>query len=201
MKLIRTIAVLLTMTLLLTPCAGIAESLPLTEEQVAFYRARTEEWEAAYGPCVVWDYQTRAAFSKIYHRFPGDYINRMDPDHPALPVLPENVAVSYEEAVDIAYAALTDYSDRITADYLDGLTLASHYMNLVQNEADKELIEPDFWQMWAIQFFEELPGGEETYVMRCGVQLNAQTGKVVTMTYALDAANDADYDNISVITF
>lgn len=37
--------------------------------------------------------------------------------------------------------------------------------------------------------------------MRCGVQLNAQTGKVVTMTYALDAANDADYDNISVITF
>lgn len=50
MKLIRTIAVLLTMTLLLTPCAGIAESLPLTEEQVAFYRARTEEWEAAYGP-------------------------------------------------------------------------------------------------------------------------------------------------------
>ena len=96
MKLIPTIAVLLTMTLLLTPCAGIAESLPLTEEQVAFYRARTEEWEAAYGPCVVWDYQTRAAFSKIYHRFPGDYINRMDPDHPALPVLPENVAVSYE---------------------------------------------------------------------------------------------------------
>lgn len=159
MKLIRTIAVLLTMTLLLTPCAGIAESLPLTEEQVAFYRARTEEWEAAYGPCVVWDYQTRAAFSKIYHRFPGDYINRMDPDHPALPALPENVAISYEEAVDIAYAALTDYSDRITADYLDGLTLASHYMNLVQNEADKELIEPDFWQMWAIQFFEELPGG------------------------------------------
>ena len=36
MKLIRTIAVLLTMTLLLTPYAGIAESLPLTEEQVAF---------------------------------------------------------------------------------------------------------------------------------------------------------------------
>ena len=48
----------------------------------------------------------------------------MDPDHPALPVLPENVAISYEEAVDIAYAALTDYSDRITADYLDGLTLS-----------------------------------------------------------------------------
>lgn len=125
----------------------------------------------------------------------------MDPDHPALPALPENVAVSYEEAVDIAYAALTDYSDRITADYLDDLTLASHYINLVQNEADKELIEPDFWQMWAIQFFEELPGEEETYVMRCGVQLNAQTGKVVTMTYALDAASDTDYDNISVITF
>ena len=66
MKLIPTIAVLLTMTLLLTPCAGIAESLPLTEEQVAFYRARTEEWEAAYGPCVGWDYQTRAKFIIVF---------------------------------------------------------------------------------------------------------------------------------------
>ena len=112
-----TCLLIITLTVMLPACS----TAELSEEGVLFYQARTEEWEAALGPYHLWNYYQRAMFCSIYHRLPGDYFNPEEPARNAIPTLPPEDVLSYEDALYTAVEFLCSYDVRITEDDLHQL--------------------------------------------------------------------------------
>lgn len=138
-----TCLLIITLTVMLPAC-GTAE---LSEESVLFYQARTEEWEAAFGPYHLWNYCQRAMFCSIYHRLPGDYFNPEETVRSSLPTIPPEEALSYEEALHVAVDFLCSYDVCITEDDLYRLHIASAYvMEFLQIKPDTHVYEGDLEQ-------------------------------------------------------
>ncbi len=88
--------------------SGMAEFVPeyvpftvLALDRVLFYQERTHKWLMAFGNYLLWEYNTRATFSEIYGRIPGDYINDKS-IHDMIPKFSPSDCLTYDEAQGIA---------------------------------------------------------------------------------------------------
>ena len=189
----RFITVFLMAACLLPMKNGTAELAP---ERADFYRARTEEWEHALGDYVRWHYYDRALFCAIYGRRPGDFIN---PEHVQedIPKFPPAECLSYEEALRIAKAFLSDYEPRITEAYLSGLHVGSAYYDFWGNPRNT-VTGTAHAQVWIIQFGEAHASGD--YMVRCDAYIDAVTGRVVCIDIGIDMRYPDDWDHFRTIS-
>ena len=187
-----TCLLIITLTVML-PAYSTAE---LSEERVLFYQARTEEWEAAVGPYYLWNYCQRAMFCSIYHRLPGDYFNPEEPARNAIPTLPPEDVLSYEDALYTAVEFLCSYDVRITKDNLHQLYVASAYYDF-WDDAEYTVTRTEHVQCWFIQFWDLID--IDNHIARCTVYLNAATGAVCSLELGINMKHSEDWENYHTI--
>lgn len=190
----RRLIVLLLILFVLLPAYSSAE---LSEDRAAFYQSRTEEWESALGPYHLWNYYQRAMFCSIYGRLPGDYFSPEHPPRNALPTLPPEDVLTYEEALRIAQDFLCSYDARIAEEYLSQLHIASSYYDF-WDDADHSITRTAHVQCWFIQFW-ELVGSDE--YARCTVYVDGASGRICSIDLGLDMRHPEDWENYRVISF
>ena len=184
---------LLLLALLLAPWAARG----LTEEQVAFFQARTQEWEAVLGPHQLWDYRENAMFVALYDRMPGEYHGSYLPSDETwmiprfFPGLPE--LVPYETALETAKMFLHSYDPlRISMNYLDSLAVGSQYFSYYRSQEGEQ--NARLWQLWYITFLENT---EDGWTKWCSAYINAQNGQVMAIDLGLDRKGpDDEYEHV-----
>ena len=190
----RWMAIVLSAACLMSAPHSKAELAP---DRAAFYQARAQEWEAALGDYVQWNYYERAMFCTIYGRRPGDYLND-EGTHDVIPKFPTDDCIPYEEALKIAKAFLFDYDPRITEAYLSGLHTGSFYYDFWDDTAST-VTGAAHAQVWVIQFGEEHDAGG--YMIRCAAYIDAVTGRVASIDIGRDMIHPDDWDQYHIIHF
>lgn len=182
-------ALLLAFLLILTPC--LAHAGELSSQEISFFKERTAEWEAEFGPSETWNYLTLGMFCTIYHNYPNA---EWEVTPVVLPTLPDiDLNISHQQAVAIAKEFLIDYDSQITESYLEALAMGTRFLNLSANPSESAYCD----RMWIIKFYERINSGE--YLMRCDCYIDAITGKVFMIDLNLNGKNLQDFDDYKII--
>lgn len=182
---------LLALLFMLAPC--FAKAGELSAEEKNYFKEITAEWEWAYGPHKIWDYRTIGLFCQLYKNYPNAETAKEITSLPTLPYTEVNI--SCEEATNIAKAFLMEYDSRITASYLDSMTVGTTFFNLSHTE---ESLSARCDRIWIIKFYENT--GSENYLMKCDAYINADNGQVFMIDLMLDRTNEED-NNCQTIEF
>lgn len=184
-------ALLLAIMLMLTPC--FAQAGELSSQEISFFKERTAEWEAEFGPSETWNYLTLGMFCTIYHNYPNA---EWEVTSVMLPTLPDiDLNISYQQAIAIAKDFLIGYDSQITKSYLEALVMGTRFLNLSSYTDTTSSAYCD--RMWIIKFYEQISSGD--YLMRCDCYVDAETGKVFMIDLNLNGENLQDFDDYKII--
>ena len=145
----------------------LAALITILSASVAFAEedpdAEIREWENKYGDHRMWDYQVNAAFAEQ-----ESWRYAWNPS--MAPMLPDEDAISAEEAEKLAYQLIPQYGSKINTERLESLTcvVSSYY----KPEDDTG----SYWSKngtWVIDFWDTQ--GEELLSM-CTICIDAHTG-------------------------
>ena len=169
--------ILLLLTALITLFSA---SVAFTEEDPD---AVIHKWEEKYGDQRLWDYQINAAFAEQeswrYAWNPSmrpmlpdqDAISAEEAENPSMrPMLPDQDAISAEEAENLAIQFIPQYGSEINAERLESLTCVVSSYRKPENDTGS------YWSTngtWVIDFWDTR--GEEPLSV-CTICIDAHTG-------------------------
>ncbi len=142
------------------------------------------EWEAKYGDQRLWDYQVNAAFAEQESwRYAWNPSMR--------PMLPDQDAISAEEAENLAIQFIPQYGSEINAERLESLTCVVSSYRKPENDTGS------YWSTngtWVIDFW-DTQGNEPLSV--CTICIDAHTGTPSALllpsgTHYVGAPEDAE---------